>query len=145
MNSKDIRLAVFALVQEVAHFHMVNSTEAMTLGDVEDRLGSYYPIANEKNVTNITLETVDFIGFMAGNYNTSVNTAAYVAIGNQITIIATRDSVELCVRLGEDEDIRVYDYARLINDAHIALGTGKQLDLKSYDLAQIIRDMDREV
>lgn len=144
MEATQIRRAAIALLQEVAHYHLVNGHKGMTIGDVQDRLETYYPIPNEMNLTYITLHTTDFVGFMGEGYDPETIGVVSIQIGDKIEILATRDSVDIKTKLKDGDLIKIYDYARLIDDVHKALGTRRELDLGSYDLAQIVRDIDKE-
>lgn len=143
VEAKQIRQSVHALLQEIAHWHMV-SGNAGTLGDIQQRLESHYPITNEENISSVSLHVSDFIGFMSGNYDPTIAVAS-VSIQDKINIMAISDhTVEVKLILKDGDTYQIYDYERLINDVHKALGTGRKLDLGSYDLAAIVRDMDRE-
>ena len=145
MESTKIRQSAHALLQEIVHWHMVNGS-AGTLGDIEKRLEGYYPIDNEENITFVGLGTgKDLTAFMAGGYDPDHAVVSYVTIQNKVTITAISDrKVEIKIELDDGEITPVYDYVRLIDDVHKALGTGRKIDLASYDVAKVLRDIDRE-
>lgn len=141
MESTEIRQSVHALLQEVAHYHLIN-TGAKTLGDVESQLETYYPIKNEENVTYATITSSNFIAFMGGGYDPQIPAVSMVTIQNKVTISAVTDSkIEITVKLDDGEITPVYDYKRLIDDAHRYLGTGRKLDIEKYDVAKTIREL----
>lgn len=144
MEATEIRRSVFALIQEIAHYHMINSGDS-TIGDIADRLEHYHPIKNELNLTYATIHATDFIGFMAGNYDPTTISVASISIKGHITIMAMKGSIEINNTIYDGDSVKIYDYVKLINDVHKALGTGREIDIASYDLASIIKDTDREV
>lgn len=144
MEATEIRRSVHALLQEVVHYHMVNAHKGLTIQGIADRLEGYYPIAKEANITYITLHTTDIVGCMGGSYDPETIAVATVTIANKVTIMATRQGVDIKVSLDDGEITPVYDYKKLIDDVHKYLGTGREIDLASYDVARVIRDIEKE-
>lgn len=144
MEATEIRRSVHALLQEVVHYHMVNAHKGLTIQGIADRLEGYYPIAKEANITYVTLHTTDIVGYMGGSYDPEAIAVASVTIADKISIMATRNGVDIKVSLDDGEITPVYDYKKLIDDVHKYLGTGREIDLASYDIARVIRDIEKE-
>ncbi len=146
MNEPNIRRAAVALLQEVAHYQMING-KLEDLAAVQDRLESA-TVADMEQLLDENISYVsslgDLMSIMGGNFELETSAVITITIQRklEITVFGGKQKrVDIKTILNEGEKIKVYQYANLLDDVHRAYKTGRVVDIEKYDIAKLVREM----